>query len=163
MSNKLIIGICGKPCSGKTFLSAQITHDLLINCDVLAKRIFDENLHTIKLMLGFDHDPLAKEVADLVFNRRWYMFKRNKLYRRYTNFIWVEITERIKEIIETTKAKTILIDAPLLIESGLDKICDTVIYVDTKFPLRLERAKARGWSVEELKRRDAFFIKTKGN
>lgn len=114
-------------------------------------------------MLGFDHDPLAKEVADLVFNRRWYMFKRNKLYRRYTNFIWVEITERIKEIIETTKAKTILIDAPLLIESGLDKICDTVIYVDTKFPLRLERAKARGWSVEELKRRDAFFIKTKGN
>lgn len=134
-----------------------ITRDLLIDCDKLSRQIFDENLHTIKLMLGFDHDPLAKEVADLVFNRRWYMFKRNKLYRRYTNFMWVEITERIKEIIETTNAKTILIDAPLLKEAKLDKLCDTVISVGTKYALRLERAKKRGWSEEELKRRDAFF------
>lgn len=157
--NRLVIGVCGKPCSGKTFLSAQITHDLLIDCDLIAKRIFKENLHTIKLMLDFDHDPTAKDVADLIFNRRWYMFRRNKLYRRYVKFMWGELTERIKEILETTKAKIILIDAPLLKEAGLDKLCDTIISVDTKFDLRLERAKKRGWSEEELKRRDVYFYK----
>ncbi len=155
--NRLIIGICGKPCSGKSFLSAQITHDLLIDCDKLAKRIFNENFGCIKLMLDLDHDPTTKEVADLIFNRRWYMFKRNKLYRRYVKFMWNEITERIKEILETTKAKIILIDAPLLKEANLDKLCDTIISVDTKFLVRLERAKERGWSEEELKRRDAYF------
>lgn len=157
--NKIVIGICGKPCSGKTFLSSQITHDLLIDCDKLSKQIFNENLHIIKIMLNLDHIPTPKDVADIVFGNKWYMFKQKRLYRRYTTFMWNEITEHIKKILETTKVKIILIDAPLLKESGLDKLCDTIISVDTKFPLRLERAKLRGWSEEELKRRDVYFTK----
>lgn len=155
--SKLVIGICGKPCSGKSFLSDMITRDLLIDCDKLSRQIFDENLHIIKIMMDLDHTPTPKDVADIVFGNKWYMFKRKRLYKRFTTFMWHEVTERIKEILETTNAKTILIDAPLLKEAKLDKLCDTIITVDTKFTLRLERAKERGWTAEELKRRDSYF------
>ena len=46
-------------------------------------------------------------------------------------------------------------DCPLLIESGLDKDCDALVFIDCPDPIRLERvANSRGWDAVELKKRD---------
>jgi len=46
-------------------------------------------------------------------------------------------------------------DCPLLIESGLDKDCDALVFIDCPDPIRLERvANSRGWDDLELKKRD---------
>ena len=46
-------------------------------------------------------------------------------------------------------------DCPLLIESGLDKDCDALVFIDCADPIRLERvANSRGWDAVELKKRD---------
>ncbi|MFH1266476.1 MAG: dephospho-CoA kinase [Planctomycetota bacterium] len=39
-----------------------------------------------------------------------------------------------------------VLDAPLLLEAGWDRLCDTLVFVDAPRRLRLARARARGWS-----------------
>lgn len=52
--------------------------------------------------------------------------------------------------------RAFVIDAPLLFEAGVDRECDTVIFVDAPADQRLARVRAtRGWPAEELSRREA--------
>lgn len=53
-------------------------------------------------------------------------------------------------------ADAIILDAALLLEAGWADECDAVIFIDTPFELRQQRAAAnRGWSMEEIQRREA--------
>jgi dephospho-CoA kinase len=45
-------------------------------------------------------------------------------------------------------------DSPLLLEAGLDELCDTVIFVDAPMEDRLRRVAERGWDASELDRRE---------
>lgn len=48
-----------------------------------------------------------------------------------------------------------VIDAPLLMEAGLDATCDTVIFVEADRATRLDRLRrSRGWDESELDRRE---------
>jgi dephospho-CoA kinase len=52
--------------------------------------------------------------------------------------------------------RALVVDAPLLLEAGFGSACHRVIFVDSPLELRLERVRAnRGWSAEELARREA--------
>ena len=54
------------------------------------------------------------------------------------------------------EAPALVVDAPLLFEAGLDAGCDHVVFVDCPRAIRLARvAEHRGWSDEELARREA--------
>ena len=58
-----------------------------------------------------------------------------------------------------TGTLALVIDAPLLIESGLDQLCDTIIFVDSSFETRLCRViENRGWTKEQLASREAAQI-----
>jgi len=46
------------------------------------------------------------------------------------------------------------LDAPLLLEAGWDKLCDTLVFVDAPRDVRLARAVARGWSREDFVARE---------
>ena len=61
--------------------------------------------------------------------------------------------EQFSEAPKETKA--FIIDAPLLIEAGIDAMCDAVVFVEVSAEIRQKRIKeGRGWSNEELKRRE---------
>jgi dephospho-CoA kinase len=50
----------------------------------------------------------------------------------------------------------VVIDAPLLIESGWNEVCQAVLFVDAPREQRLARAQQnRGWTPEEFARREA--------
>jgi dephospho-CoA kinase len=49
----------------------------------------------------------------------------------------------------------VVIDAPLLFEAGSDADCDAVLFVDAPYEQRLRRVLGRGWTAEELDRREA--------
>lgn len=52
-----------------------------------------------------------------------------------------------------------IIDAPLLFEAGVDRECGAVVFVDAPIHQRLARvAGSRGWSADELARREAAQI-----
>jgi dephospho-CoA kinase len=64
---------------------------------------------------------------------------------------------RAAELAEATsrRAPMFVIDAPLLLEAGLDRECHEVIFVDTPRSQRLARVAAtRGWTEAELDRRE---------
>jgi len=46
------------------------------------------------------------------------------------------------------------LDAPLLLEAGWDKLCDTLVFVDAPRDVRLARVAARGWSREDFAARE---------
>ncbi|MFM1823968.1 MAG: Dephospho-CoA kinase [Planctomycetota bacterium] len=52
-------------------------------------------------------------------------------------------------------APAFVIDAPLLLEVGLDRECDAVVLVEVPRAERLARVAARGWDAAELDRREA--------
>ncbi len=50
-----------------------------------------------------------------------------------------------------------VIDAPLLLEAGLDALCDHLVFVEVDETTRLERIKHnRDWDLDELRRRESF-------
>ena len=50
----------------------------------------------------------------------------------------------------------IVLDAAILMETGWDRVCDLVAFVDAPFPVRLDRvSRARGWTGEDLRSREA--------
>lgn len=50
---------------------------------------------------------------------------------------------------------SVVLDVPLLTESGLIERCDFAVFVEAADALRAQRAAARGWDADELGRREA--------
>ncbi len=63
--------------------------------------------------------------------------------------------ERVEKLQRDARARAIVLDVPLMSESGWDRLCDKIVFVDAPRELRLARAKARGWSEEDFGRREA--------
>lgn len=47
-----------------------------------------------------------------------------------------------------------VLDAPVMLEAGWDRLCDALVFVDVPREIRLSRAMARGWSEEEFAARE---------
>lgn len=54
----------------------------------------------------------------------------------------------------TRGVPAVVLDAPLLLEAGWDKFCDTLVFVDAPREVRLGRALARGWTEGEFSARE---------
>ncbi len=65
------------------------------------------------------------------------------------------IGRQVAELAAEGKVPAIVLDVPLLFEAGWHNICDKVVFVDTPASLRAARAAERGWSPQELARREA--------
>jgi dephospho-CoA kinase len=52
--------------------------------------------------------------------------------------------------LEASGVAVAVLDAPLLLEAGWDKLCDTLVFVHAPEGLRRSRALARGWSEAEF-------------
>lgn len=68
---------------------------------------------------------------------------------------WIEARRRALFADAPPETPALVIDAPLLIEAGLDRACDAVIFVDAPRDVRLERVRrSRDWDDAELARRE---------
>lgn len=63
--------------------------------------------------------------------------------------------DEVIERAERDGAVAVIVDAPLLFESGLDATCDVVVFVDAPKAHRLARVEQRGWAAGELDRRES--------
>jgi dephospho-CoA kinase len=92
-----------------------------------------------------------KRIADIVFRnvaeRQWL----ESLLHPVANQARVELMERAAR---DPAVVGYVWDSPLLLETGLDKLCDVVIFVDAPLEDRVRRAVRRGWDAAELHRRE---------
>jgi dephospho-CoA kinase len=73
-------------------------------------------------------------------------------------FPWIErrLTAEIAKAKEDPGTPWIVLDAAIMLESGWNKACDRLVFVDSLPEIRLQRlALDRGWSAEEVQARES--------
>ena len=160
-SDKPIIGLAGGIGSGKSAV-AGILADLgcaVIDADAQVQAELEQPqvIETLVSWWGPEIlDPTGRidrqRVADIAFSDP----ARQK---RLEDLLHARIAVHRDALIDRYRRdpdlRAIVLDAPLLFEAGLDKLCDRVIFVDAPADVRARRVRrSRGWGPEELARRE---------
>ncbi len=157
-----IVGVTGSSGAGKTKVCEYLENKYkceIIDADKIAKQLSKKgSLYLNRIIDHFGEDIVykngalnRKKLANMIYHDNE---KREKLNQCTFEYIVQEIKEKISHV---TDKQMIVIDAPLLYESGLDSICDTVVAVLGKKEEQIERICARdGISEEEAESRIAI-------
>jgi dephospho-CoA kinase len=136
--NKLVLGITGIFGSGKSTVAGMLKSRGadIIDADKLAHACLQPGnvcCNKIKALFGTVE---RKKLAQLVFGDRALLKKLNRI-------IHPEVIREIKARINRSKAKLIVLDAPLLVEAGLRNIVDKLIVVSITRKEQIKRLKSR--------------------
>ena len=139
----MIIGITGNSGSGKTSISKLLKKELeadIINADEVVKEMsMPGEVYYNEIVKVFGEDVLVEngqinkpKLSDIIFESSEKRDTLNSLTFKY-------IVEEIKTRANLSKCEIVIIDAPLLIESKLNEICDIIISVIAEEDIKLKR------------------------
>lgn len=166
MKRPIVAGIVGGVASGKSevtrLLQQRGAH--VIHADAIGHRVLLEPSvrdavvnHFGQTILDSDGVQIDRSrLATMVFgtspdatrNRRWLESTVHPLIR-------ARISEELEREIARGTHWLIVLDIPLLIESGWIERCQRVLMVEADEAVRLERAKKRGWTEASFRNREA--------
>ncbi len=145
-NKRKIIGLCGGSGSGKSTLSALLQEKgaEILDADRIARSFTEPGSSALpQLRKAFgdgvfypDQTLNRQALAALVFSNPEQLKQLNAL-------IHPKVTEEIKSRLQTSRANIIIIDAPLLQQAGLDRLCDLTVCVTAPKELRIERIMRR--------------------
>jgi len=155
----IIIGLCGRSGSGKSTVAEfwRRMGAVVIDADEVCHYVYSENSSCVsELCERFGSDVAVDGVivrpilAKRAYGAEGGIAILNSIAHKY---IMEEIEKRICDA-KQNGTRVVIIDAPLLFESGLDKHCDIVTAVVSSDALQVERLKIRDdKSLEELNKR----------
>ena len=164
-AKKPIIGLLGGIASGKSTVAAELGRlgCKVIDADKIAHEFLDKKKVKNKVAELFGPDILSTsgkidraKLADLAFSDPAKLASLNKIIHPLVSRRTQQLISRYKK---QKRPRAIILDMPLLLETGWQKKCDRLIFVDSKTTLRLERAKKMGFLNEnQLKIRENFQI-----
>lgn len=142
----MVIGITGSSGAGKSTICEilEIKYNVkVLNADKIARRLSKKGTnYTNDIVEKFGNDILDEDgelkrgrLAEIIYNDAE---KRKELNNCTFKYIREEIEKEIKD-----HDTIYIIDAPLLFECELDKICDKIIGVISRKELQLDRIVAR--------------------
>ena len=94
-------------------------------------------------------------LAEIVFADSPQATRERKYLEQLTHPEIGRLLEQEAERLATRGNRAAVLDAPLLLEAGWDRLCDIVVFVDAPRELRLARARKRGWSEADFAAREA--------
>ena len=153
----ILVGITGIIGSGKSTVSNMLSQEGIpvIDLDVLGKEVtdYEEVVRDIKEVFGVEYTVNKK--ADIA-RLREIAFIDTETRRKLENIIHpragVELWKRIDKL-KTEGAPVVVVDAPLLYETGLYKKLDKVVVVSADMDKIKQRLKLRGMEEEDANRR----------
>jgi len=156
-----IIGLAGGVGSGKSTVAAMLRElgCFVTNSDEQARAALRDPMikQTLfrwwgqRVMDASTGEVNRSAVASIVFNDPE---ERRRL--EGLTHPWIEARRREEFAAAPPDTKAFVIDAPLLFEAGLDRVCDAVIFVDASVAVRQARVQStRGWDIGELIRRES--------
>ncbi len=160
---KPIIGICGGIGAGKSVLAREFERlgGLLIDSDRLNHEVLrrPEVTHILREWWGDeiiaeDGFPDRRRIAKVIFSNTE---EKQRLESLVHPLIVALQEDMIKSGTGDPKISAIILDSPLLLESNLDRLCYTVVFVEVSESQRLRRLRqTRGWDLRELRRRERW-------
>ncbi|HBA53471.1 MAG TPA: dephospho-CoA kinase [Syntrophorhabdus aromaticivorans] len=153
----ILIGITGILGSGKTTVSNILSKEgfPVIDIDRLGKEITDhiETINEIKEIFGgeyvTDNKVDVEKLRNIAFQN---IDTRKKLESIIHPKARAELWKRIEEF-KKRGTKTVIVDAPLLFETGLYKRLDKVVVVSATMDIIKKRLRMRGMEEEDADRR----------
>lgn len=156
MSDIKIIGLTGNSGSGKSTVANILKNEggYIIDADKIAHENMKQKgcaysdiiSYFGNIILDSDKNIDRKKLGNIVFNNKNKLNKLNEITHKY---IIEKIEKEIKKIADNKEYKFIVIDAPLLIETGLNKKVDSVWVVYADFEKRVKRVMIRDNITEE--------------
>ncbi len=161
-SRLVVLGVTGPVAGGKTsateLLAARgaevleldsIGHELLADSEVRAE--VDAAFPSVAGVEG--QGELRSKLGSIVFSDPERLASLERILHER---MCARVRERIAERRAAGSAGVVVIAGALLYEMGLDEACDSVVVLDAPDEVRRERAaESRGWSAEEVERREA--------
>ena len=160
MGGCTVIGLMGGIGSGKTTVARMLAD---LGATVLDADAICAELHRTEAVkagiesrwgaaaLGPDGEPDRAKLADIVFGDPAHLAELNRL-------LHPRIAGRIERDVAACRRNgtgLCVIDAPLLLETGLDRLCDATVFVECDPDTRGRRvADHRGWSPDQIQRRE---------
>ena len=142
----MIIGLTGSSGAGKS-AAGKVFKDngfFVLDYDKLTYEVYQKGEACInELTMHFGNDILdengniiRKKLGNIVFSDEQKLDLLNKIVMKH-------ILKKSEIIINENKNKNIILDAPLLFEAGLDKICDKTIAVISTPQIQIDRIMER--------------------
>ena len=139
----MVIGITGNSGSGKSEVSkilAQKLHAEIVDADEIVRKISEpgnEYYEKQVELFGEENNKLNKsKIAEIIYNNTE---KRERLNDLTFKYVVIEI----KNQAESINGENVILDVPLLFESGLDKMCDFTIGIIAKKEMKIDRISKR--------------------
>ena len=166
MKQPWIVGIVGGVASGKSEVTRQLQQHgaVVVHADEIGHRVLLEEPVREALLAYFGSgilDPKdgtvdRSRLAAMVFGSDPIaLAKRQKLESIVHPRIRLAIHAEIDSAIASEQTWLIVLDVPLLIESGWIDHCDRVIMVEADENTRWKRAQTRGWTEQAFRDREA--------
>lgn len=158
---KPIIGLIGGIGSGKSAVARAFAAQggRVIDADADAKKALCDPAVIDQLVTWWGRDVLDTEgqinrhaVARIVFHDP---AQRKRLESLIHPIVAMRRNEQMEQAMADDAVKFIVLDVPLLLEVGYDKLCDRLVFVEASRENRLARLRQnRGWDGQELARRE---------
>lgn len=165
LHQKPIIGILGGIGSGKSTVAAEFAKlgCAVIDADKIAHKLLDTPDIKKNILSIFGNNILDQsgnidrnKLGNIVFNSEDNLKKLNSLLHPP---VLAEIERQVQYLQDDMTIKAIVLDIPLLLETGLDKQCDRLIFVKCDQKKRLQRVLKNGFfDVNQLKIRENLQI-----
>jgi dephospho-CoA kinase len=161
MERVQVLGIVGGIGSGKSTIGASFAARgaVVLDADAAAHAALEDPRVRAEIVARFgsvgsttgpiDRAALARRVfAD--------PSELSALERIVHPFVLDDLARRLAQAKSDPSIPLVVLDVPLLLETGLDRECDALAFVDTPRAIRLSRVAAtRGWDERELDAREA--------
>lgn len=160
-----VIGLIGGIGSGKSHLARELASRrrvIVVNADQIGHQLLREPevKEEIRRVFGDDVFGPAGEIDRRVLGARVFGPHSGELRKKLDLIMHPRIgavmAREVAQARQAPEVAAVIVDAALLLEAGWETQCDQVVFVESRFADRLDRvARTRGWSAEELKRREA--------
>lgn len=162
----LVIGLAGGIASGKSLVASCFVKlgAKVIDADRIGHQVLDDPqvMRQIRLIWGdsvFEADKVNRSaIAKIVFDRVDEEAANDQLKKlesiTHPN-INLQIQTEIDSLRSSGSVPAAVLDAPVMFKAGWHRVCDKIVFVDAPENIRLERTLQRGWTADELERRES--------
>ena len=166
-SPRPVIGLLGGIGAGKSLVAAQFEKFgcAVVDADRLGHELLKRPAIRQALVTQFGQDILdqsgdvdRRRLADSAF-------AKPENLRAMEAIVHPELWRRVAQAVEAarrTDVPAVVLDAALILEKGLDRLCDSLVYIEAPAEVRRARTRqSRGWDASETARREAVQVSLK--